>query len=288
MEAFFAQPLVQTVLLPLLASLLLALGLLGHSPRWQGLAILLGFLLAVLAIVGPALTPLTSTRKIVLVSLFIPLLALGLDTHRLKTGLKLFLLSLASGAALLWVLWPVLSRQELADAVLQAAALVAYVLVIVLGFVRLSQCCARFTGAAVAFAVATGVVVMLGSSALYAQLSFALAAAVGGWVLARLFRPSLLANRPSHDAGCPGLSSAMAVAVPLAVLGAAASVYARVPMTTLPLLAIAPWVALIPLVAQRPAWLRMSVAGALVLGVSAPAVYWVWSAVAAMESGGYY
>ncbi len=280
MESFFAQPPVQSGLAPFVASLVLALALLRAPARWQGLAIVTGLLLAVLLIIGPALLPLTSTRKMVIASLGLPVLVLALDVtslhRRMKVGIAVFLAVLA----LLWVLWPVLLRREPGDAVLLGGGLAVYVSLVLMAFARLSLCRARLVGAALGFAVATGVVVIMAASALYGQLAFALAAAVGGLAVVRLWRP----GGDEADA-CFGLAGVMAVAVPLGLLGAAASVYARLPVMALPLLALSPLLALMPCVLPRPVGLRITVAGLLTVPSSAAAIYLTWLAAGAGGSG---
>ncbi|VAX03782.1 hypothetical protein MNBD_GAMMA20-511 [hydrothermal vent metagenome] len=284
MEAFFAQPPVQSGLAPFVVSLVLATALWRAPARWQGLTIVGALLLAVLLIIGPTLTPLTSTRKIVIASLSLPMMALVLDVVALRWRTKVGIVILAAVFALLWVLWPVLLRRELGDAVLLAGGLALYVLVVLMAFARLSSCCARLTGAALCFAVATGVAAIMAASALYGQLAFALAAAIAGLAAVRLWRCGW--GEADVDA-CFGLAGVMAVAVPLALLGAAASVYARLPLMALPLLALSPLLALVPFAVRWPAWLRVVIAGLLTLPASAAAIYLTWLAAGAGSSGYY-
>ena len=282
MESFVTQPPVQSGLAPFVASLVLAMVLLRAPARWQGLAIVGGLLLAVLLIIGPALMPLTSTRKIVVTSLGLPMLAILLDVAPLRWRARVGVVVLLAVLALLWVLWPVLLRREPGEAVLLGAGLALYVAAVLVVFARLGRCCARLAGAALGFAVATGVAVIVAASALYGQLAIAVAAAVAGLTAVRLWRPGLAEN-----GACFGLGGAMAVAVPLALLGAAASVYARLPMMALPLLALSPLLALIPLAAGRPAWLRVVIAGLLTLPPALGAIYLAWQAAGAGSSGYY-
>ena len=282
MESFFTQPPVQSGLAPFVASLVLAMVLLRAPARWQGLAIVGGLLLAVLLIIGPALMPLTSTRKIVVTSLSLPMLAILLDVAPLRWRARVGVVVLLAVLALLWVLWPVLLRREPGEAVLLGAGLALYVAAVLVVFVRLGRCCARLAGAALGFAVAMGVAVIVAASALYGQLAIAVAAAVAGLTAVRLWRPGLAEN-----GACFGLGGAMAVAVPLALLGAAASVYARLPMMALPLLALSPLLALIPLAAGRTAWLRVVIAGLLTLPPALGAIYLAWLAAGAGSSGYY-
>ncbi|HEB93087.1 MAG TPA: hypothetical protein ENI94_06400 [Gammaproteobacteria bacterium] len=280
MESFFAQPPVQSGLAPFVASLVLAVALLRAPARWQGLAIAGGLLLAVLLMIGPALMPLTSTRKMVVASLGLPMLVLALDVTSLRRRMKVGIAVFWAVLALLWVLWPVLLRREPGDAVLLAGGLAVYVSLVLMAFARLSLCCARLAGAALGFAAATGVAVIMAASALYGQLAFALAAAVAGLTVVRLWSP----GRDEADA-CFGLAGVMAVAVPLALLGAAASVYARLPVMALPLLALSPLLALMPFARQRPVGLRVVIAGLLTVPSSAAAIYLTWLAAGAGSSG---
>jgi len=275
MESLLAQPPVQSGLAPFLASLLLAAALWRADARWQGLAIVGGLLLAVLLIIGPTLLPLTSTRKIVVASLALPLLTLALDSPAVGYRARLAAVVLAGIAALLWVLWPVLLRREAGEAMMLAGGLTLYAAAVLLVLARLERDCARLAGAGMALAVATGAAAVIGASALYGQLALALAAALGGLTVLRGLRCAL-------GGACFGLAGFVAVGVPLALLGAAASVYARLPPTALPLLALSPVAALIPLGRRRPDWQRVIIAAASTLPLSAIAVYLTWRAAGDM------
>ena len=275
MDAFLTQPAVQSGLLPLGASLLLGGLLLRLPARWQGLVIVVAFLLAVLSILGPTLLPLTSTRKIVLACLALPLLALLLDGLRFRA--RFGLLAVGATGALLWVLWPVLMRQAPGDAFVQGGGLALYVVVLLFAFARLGQGCARFAGAALIVSPAAGAAAILAASALYGQLLFSLAAATGGLALWRLFRPSA-------DVACFGFAGVVAVALPVALLSAAATVYAGLPVTVLPALLVALALAMLPVFAARQPWQRAAAAAGLALLPSLVAVYLAWSVV---EDAGY-
>jgi len=273
MDPWLAQPPVQSGLAPFVAGLLLGAVLSRAGPRWQGLAIVGGLLLAVLLILGPALWPLTSTRKIVLASLALPLLAMALDGAAVSRRGMVTAVVLSLLAVLLWVLWPVLLRRETGDALSLAGGLGLYVSTVLLLFVRLGRDWARLAGASMGLSLTTGLAAIIAASALYGQLAFALAAAVGGLAALRGVHPGL----PEGEA-CFGLAGAVAVGVPLALLGAAAGVYAKLPFGVLPWLALSPALALIPLAARRPAWLRIVAAGVLSLPPAAVAIYLTWRA----------
>jgi hypothetical protein len=113
----------------------------------------------------------------------------------------------------------------------------------------------------------TGGAAMLGASALYGQLGFALAAATGGLILPWLIRPHLPAL---------GLMTAMAVAIPLAFIGAAGIVYADLSWWVLPCLALVPLAVRVgwkPINNMESAWGRMIL---ITLGGIVPALLGLW------------
>jgi hypothetical protein len=268
MASILAHPAFQSAVAPFAASLLMALLLRRAGVRWQGLAVLAGWLAVVGLAVGFQFEPLTSTRKIVLLSVLLPVLALGLEWSPLTIRTRLAVLAGLACAAMLWILWPVLARTGLAEALPQAAGLLAYVVFVVLAFGLLARNRVEpLGGAALAMSLGTGGAAILGASALYGQLGFALAAASGGLILPWLMRPHLPVL---------GSMAAMAVAIPLAFIGAAGIVYADLSWWVLPCLALVP-------VAARLGWKFIgnmeSVWGRMILVTLAgllPALLGVW------------
>lgn len=265
----FANPAFQSAVAPLVVGLTAAVLLGRANARWQGLAILAGFLAALALITGLSLLPLTSTRKIILASLGLPLLALALDGKVRRWVVRLTILVVLVAGALSWVIWPVLLRMEMLEALAQLAGLILYVAWLVSIFHAWEDNPERTGSAALALAIGTGGTAMIAASALYGQLGFALAAAMGGLLLRWMIWPGQ--NRF-------GLSAAMAVAVPLALLGAAATVYAKLPWTVLPCLALIPLAAGIPVASQGSRWLRVPLMTLISMLPAIPALWLAWRA----------
>jgi hypothetical protein len=270
MDSLLANPVFQSAVAPLLVSLGLAMALWRAEARWQGLAIAGGFLAALWLITGLSVTPLTSTRKIVLASLVLPLLALTLELlAALKPKLRLAILAVLADTVLIWVLWPVLRRMEWGPAVLETAALGLYVAWLIVATGLLAARTERLGSAALALAIGTGGSAFIAASALYAQLGFALAAATGGLLLRWLIWPNQVGL---------GLAAAMAAAVPLALLGAAGTVYTQLPWTVLCCLALIPLAALIPVMGGGSRWLRVPLMTVIALLPALPALWLAWRA----------
>lgn len=269
MEQLLAHPAVQSAVAPLIVSLALAVALWRASARWQGLVILAGFMTTVFLVTGLTLMPLTSTRKIILVSMALPLLALLSEFIKVRSVARVSLLAILTAAALLWVIWPVLLRMEVGAALPLAAGLMAYVAWTTVMFIAWEGSPERTGSAALALAIGTGGAAIIGASALYGQLGFAVAAAMGGLLLRWMLSP----GRNGF-----GLATAVAVAVPLALLGAAATVYAKLPWTTLFFLALVPLAVRIPVLPGKSRWMRVPVMTLISLLPALPALWLAWRA----------
>lgn len=248
MNALLSNPAVQSALAPLLCSLIVALLLKKAGAVWQGMAIVAGLLAAILLTTGISFQPLTSTRKIVLCSLVLPFTALLWGRLSQQRAVQASLLAAVLALAALWIVWPVLARLEGAEWWLTTARLVLYAAMIGVGLLWTGNgTLQREGGAILALALGTGAATLLAASALYAQLSFAVAAATGGLLLVVLLR---------RESGGLGLLAMYAAALPLALLGAAATVYAKLPPLALLGLAFVPWFLLLPLPQAANPWLR--------------------------------
>lgn len=114
MDELLNHPAVQAAAAPFLAGLVTA-GLL-YRARLSGLAVVAGFAAAVALISGFNFTPLTATRKIVLLGLVAPVIGLALDWFAKPSRQLHAVLSLLAAAAAVWVFWAVLVQKDLADA----------------------------------------------------------------------------------------------------------------------------------------------------------------------------
>lgn len=227
MNEFLSQPALQSSLIPFCVALAMAASLLAGAKRWSGLAVVAGFYAAVYLIAGFEFAPLTSTRKILLLGIAALLAGIALDALRANARVGAGALFWLGGAALLWVVWPVVQREELRGAVALGGMGVIYAV----GVMSLtSELAAKPRHAGVALltlSLGTGGAALMGASALIGQLGLALGAATGAWLLLAMWKPTLGA----------GNVLTLPVGFLNALLGYGAFVYARLP-----------WFALLPLV----------------------------------------
>ncbi|NOX93398.1 MAG: hypothetical protein GXP18_13370 [Gammaproteobacteria bacterium] len=287
MQELLDNPAIQAAAAPFVVALVLALVLRRFLPGGTGLAIIGGFFVAVWLTTGLTLQPLTSTRKIIICSLTLPFVVLLLEfipamprSIWLKRMFRL-LPALLLAAAALWIIWPVVRRQEGMAIWVMASPVMLYAAVIIFGTGALGRMQERAFSAqaanALVLAMGTGVTTLIAASALYGQLAFAVSAATGAVIVAGLL------GSAEKSAG-PGLLAMYAAAVPVALLAAAATVYAQLPVLVLLCLALVPlfaWLLLIKpvrLIKLRQRWLEMIAASLWVSIPVLPAIWLAWRA----------
>ena len=246
----------------------------------MGLAAAAAFVATVALVTGFSLVPLSSTKKIILVAYFAAILGMVIDladeklTHyrRYLHGLFAFL----GVAAVLWIIWPVISRQSTQNSLIMAIGLSAYVAWMVFAASVLQQKKAQISAVVFATAMGTAVVSIVGATALYGQLASPFAAAAGAWLLYYLLAPQKAVFSTSFF---------LMASVTCASLGAAATIYANLPWLTLGLLALIPAVVHIPIKQDSTIWLQVlkSYVAALI-----PMIAAIWYTVQQSSSSAYY
>jgi uncharacterized protein YqgC (DUF456 family) len=279
MQDLLAHPAFQAALAPLICSFVAALVLHRAGNLWQGMAVVVGIFVAILLITGLSFQPLTSTRKIILCTLVLPFLAVPLFRSNCPAISRALLLSIAMGCAALWVAWPVLGREEGMVLWLTGGRVALFAAVIGAGMSWLGGANApRQGGVMLALGIGVGASAFIAASALYGQLAFAVSASVGGLLLVVLLEPSIkIFGVDKMRSGLGGLSL-FAVAVPLGLIGGAATVYAQLPSMALIFLALIPFVAAIHVFRQLNPWISVTLTTLSGLIIAAPALWLAWSA----------
>ena len=180
---------------------------------------------------GLTITPLTGTRKIILLVLVSCLVAGSVDYLRTNIKNRQILVLIFSLLAISWVFWKVVARMEATEMTLFAIGSTALLLWLLWIFELLGDDEAHLHGAGLSLLLGTGLSAIAAASALLGQLALSLSAASGGvllaWVL--LGRPNRFSHRSMPTATLP-------YALAATLLGLAAVIFARLP-----------WYALIPL-----------------------------------------
>jgi hypothetical protein len=183
------------------------------------------------------------------------------------------LLFISGAAAVIWVIWPVLTRRDGTEIWLLAAGGAVYV-----GWLSVSAEALRHRAlpglvALAALGFGTGLVVLFGASALLGQMALAVGSAAAACLLLGLFGRTFIVG---SVALLPGM-------LLLGLLGYAGLVYARAPWYALPVLALIPLAAQIPVPADKSKWLRLALIIAAVAPLMMTAVAAAWWAEGAPE-----
>ena len=266
MDTLLNNPAVQAGIIPFVVALIVVLILRPFGRFAVGLAVMAGFLAAVAVTAGFTFPPKTSTHKIVTLALAsVPVAVL---LHLRPVAWRIFApITIAAGAAaVLWVVWPVVSRREGMEFWLLILGAGVYGAWMTASMDSLYGHSGRSITASVALGFGTGLAALLGASALLGQLGIALGAATAAVALLHLFTQREKAGR----------MLSFPVGVLTGVLGVAAMVYAKLPWFVLPILGLIPLLAHIPLSSRLNAWLQFILLGLITLAGAAAAVFVTW------------
>lgn len=266
MMEWSGDPVFQSAVAPFAAALVVCLLLYRAGWQWAALSVVLGFLAAAWLIMDFRFEPLTSTRKIVLLGFVSAAVGLALGLYHGGRRLRLGVSVLCGAAAVLWVVWPVLLRRDGGELWLLAGGAVLYGGWLVAAMDGIRGHALRAGAASLMLGLGAGLSAVLGASAYLGQLASAVAAAAGAYLLVAVLARSL--------------SSGAALTVPAATLCAAVSfaglVYARLPWFVLPILAIIPLLARVPVPRGGPRWLQAGWLLAATAPAAAGAVLVTW------------
>lgn len=188
MNDLIAHPAVQGAVIPFVAGGAAALALRGRA---LALAVAAGIAVTAILVLGWGLEPLTSTRKLVLVSLFAAVAAAGvtlLPAGRTNAARALVVITMAAGAV--WVLQRAMGQLPAAEAAVMIAAAVIFMLALLAGLPPGQDASPANAALAVLLPWAAAAIAIQGASAVLALLAIAagtaaLAAVLYGLVFQR-------------------------------------------------------------------------------------------------------
>ncbi len=227
-------PAVQSAAIPFVVAL--ALGFLLAGTRYLVVAVVSSFVVVLALTIGFSITPMTSVKKLVVAVAAAAVLGLVIEIARVDARrVMVAALAVAAGAAAVWTLWRVLQQLEAPAA--WAAAFGAFLLAAATMGTAITAGTASSLRAAVTSAClgwGSGVMALIGASALLAQLGLAVGTASAAAALVQLLR-----KRESPL----GWTVVVPTAVAAALIGALASAtgelrwYCLVPLPLAPLAA---------------------------------------------------
>lgn len=246
MGEFFRDSVVQAGIAPFVVAPVVVLLL--QPLRLGGLAVVAAFATAVYFVAGFAFTPLTATRKIILLGLLSPVIGVLADFAFKPTRIGAVALALAGAAAALWVFWPVVAQKGAAEAwLLGGTAAVAVAFMVGFGQMFLAEHAVRAGSAGLGAGLGVGIASILSASATYGLYGIAVGAGASGFLLVQMIRGKMIA------AGATFTLPAMLIA---GLVGAGAMVLAKLPWYALLVLALVPVGAHLPVPQKAPLWVQ--------------------------------
>ena len=255
-----ANPAVQAGVAPFLVALVLSVAL--WPLRLGGLAIIAAFVICTYLVTGIQFTPLTATRKVLLVALVAAALGPLIDFARRPNRAGVGLIALVAGGAALWAFWPVIAQKTGFQVwLLGGTAAVAIVLLIGLSLPRLSDDGVRAGAAGLALGLGTGASAIVAGSLSYGLFGIAIGAGAGGFLL-----PQMLRGKKS----AAGATFVLPAMVACGLVAAGAMFLAQLPWFCVLILALVPATAWLP-GAKAAVWLQavlFSLYGFVIAGVA--------------------
>ena len=260
MQDVLNHPVIQGGVAPFLAALIVVA--MFRFVRLGGLAVVAGFATAVFLVSGFDFSPLTATRKIVLLGLVAPLVGMLIDFAFKPTRIGSVLIVFAGGAAAAWAFWSILVQKELPDALMVGGLAAAFVAAATAIGLMLAAEPVRAGSAALTLGLSAGICAVLGASALFGMYGIALGAGAGAFLLLQMVTGKRI---------FAGMTFLLPATLLSGLLGAGTMVLAKLPWYALPALLLVPLATLVPLPEKMPIWQQAvlrSVCAMLVAGVA--------------------
>jgi hypothetical protein len=266
LQELLANPAFQAGVAPFLAALIVAAAL---SPvRLGGLAVIAAFLVCMHFVSGIQFTPLTATRKILILAIVAaavgPLLDLAVKPTRV--GVALIALGFAAGA--LWAFWPViLQKPGLLPWLFGGIAVAAVAWMVGFSHAQLAGDGVRAGAAALALGLGAGIAAVFSASLSYGLYGIALGAGAGGFLL-----PQMIRGRKAV-AGATFTLPAMLIGGLVAV---GAMLLAQLPWYCVLILSLIPIAVRLPAPEKAPVWLQAVVFSVYGFVIAAVACALAW------------
>ena len=267
MPSLLDDPMVQSGIAPFLVALALAWALSGTRLAW--LAVAAGLAATFALSTGIGFSPLSASRKIVLLVLLAPLIGLALDGLRRPNRALPLWLAVACALASVWVFQSVLANTDIPAALALGGGVALFVAVLVGLMLRLRDNGIAAGAATLGLGAAVGVAAILSASLGNMMNGVALAATGGALMLLQLIRGRALT---------PGWTGTLTVGVAAALFGTSTLVLSKLPWFALALLLLVPLAANVPLYVGRTPRLRLVLLGLTCVAVATIPILAAWLA----------
>jgi hypothetical protein len=275
MSDLLTNPAIQSGIIPFIVALIAAWGLRRLGWVWSGLGFAIAYYVSVYLAAGFQFTPLTSTRKILILGIVAIGLGLIKDALQQKPRILSAIVFVMGAAAVSWVIWPVVNREQGGSFWIMLVASLAYAGWLTAATESLRAKTDQGAMLALALGLGTGISAMLGGSALLGQLGIAIGAIGGAYLLLQLLKQDL-------RIGC---NFTLPVGLLGGLLGVSAVVYASLPWYSLLPLALLPATASIPVHGELTKFKKLLWLALYTLPLMIIAIVITWSTGGGSESG---
>ena len=273
MSALFDDPMVQAGVAPFAVALLVAVLLArARLSGLVGLALVAALVTTLMLTTGIGFTPLSASRKVLLLVLLAPLLGLALDVAGLRHRLLAPGLAVGAGLATAWVFQSLLMQAEGAQGWWLGGGVGLFVALMVGLNLRLRHDGPAAASATLGLGLAVGISALLSASIGTLMNGMALAAAGGALLLLQFLRATPLAT---------GWTGALTTGAAAALFSAGTFMLAELRWPTLVLLLAVPAVAGLPLFGAQAPRLRTVLVGLLTGAVALLPIASAWYATGA-------
>ncbi len=237
-------PAVQGGVAPLVVALIVAAVL--ARTRFAGRAIVAGYATCIALSTGFGFSPLTASRKIVLLGLLAPVAGIALDLPGRASARVAAAVAVIAGLLSIWVFWSVLAQREGAAFYLAAAAIAVFTAVLGALVLSLRDDGVHAGAAGVGLGLGVGIAAVLSASISFLLSGVAIAASAGALLLVQVVRSRNIA---------PGFVGTLTIGLLVALFAGATLLLAEMPWYGLALLL------LVPLAMKLPAGERLPFIG---------------------------
>lgn len=247
----------------------LAVALLLARTRYAWLAIVAAYATQVALSTGFSFTPLSASRKILLLSLAAPLV--GIAAYALESRGRSIVYALAglAGLATIWVFVTVLQQREGAAAWMTGIGIVVFAGALVALMLSLRADPARAGAAGVGLGLATGVIALMSASVGFMTAGISVAAGAGALLLV-----SVLRREPQP----PGVLGTLSIGVMIALFAEGALMLAKLPWYALALLLLVPLAVRLPVREDSAPVVRAAILFAYAIAAALIPIAAVWIA----------
>jgi hypothetical protein len=266
-QALLEHPAIQAGVVPLVVALIVAAVLCRTRYAW--LAIIAGYAAMIALTTGFSFTPLTASRKLVLVVVLSAAAGMAADlVPRVQRALAVAF-AVAAGIIAPWVFQSVLLQREGTQGYATGAAIGVFVAALVYLVVRQRGDGLRAGAAGVGLGLATGIAGVLSASIGFLLSGVAIAAAAGAVLLAQVLLSRSLA---------PGFTGTLPIGVATALFAAGTLLLAELRWYVLPLLLLVPVAVALPAAERAPRIVRAAILVAYALVAAAIPILAAWYA----------